>query len=360
MGSIKQIKVGSVLIGGGAPVTVQSMTNTKTSDIRETVAQIKRLAESGCDIVRVAVPDIDSADAIGKIKEHIDIPLVADIHFDHRLALRAAQAGADKIRINPGNIGGRSNVRAVADICSKKSIPIRIGVNSGSLNRELIAKYGGLTPEVMYESALEHIRLLNSFDFDDICISVKTSSVPLTVASYSLLNERTDYPLHLGVTEAGTEYMGTIKSSIGIGALLAKGIGDTVRVSLTAPPEREVEAGLAILKALDLRSGYELISCPTCGRCGIDLIRIAHEVEQRLAAMWGASGAVSHGGPDITVAVMGCAVNGPGEASRADYGITGGNGEGILFRKGRIFKKVPMEKLVDELISAIESEAEAV
>ena len=339
----KQISVGGLLIGGSAPVTVQSMTTTKTSDVAATVAQINQLASLGCDIIRVAVPDMESANAIGEIKKQISLPLVADIHFDHRLAVRAAEAGADKIRINPGNIGGQANVRAVADICSQKAIPIRIGVNSGSVRRELLDRHGGLTTEVMYESALEHIKLLNDCDFDDICISVKTSSVPLTIASYRLLDERTNYPLHLGVTESGTEFNGLVKSSIGIGALLARGIGSTIRVSLTAPPEREVEAGIAILKALGLRKGYELISCPTCGRCCIDLIPIAHEVEERLALS----------GKDVCVAVMGCAVNGPGEASRADFGIAGGVGEGLIFSKGQIQRKVPMDDLVEELFSEI-------
>ena len=342
----KQIDVGGVRIGGEAPVTVQSMTNTRTSDVRETAAQINRLAELGCDIVRLAVPDTNSADAIGEIKKHISIPLVADIHFDHRLALRAAEAGADKIRINPGNIGGADNVRLVAEMCLRKSIPIRIGVNGGSISKELLDKHGGLTPEALFESALEHISLLNRFDFDDICISVKASSVPITVAAYRLLDERTEYPLHLGLTEAGTEYMGTIKSSACIGALLSQGIGNTIRVSLTAPPEREVEAGNAILKAMGLRSGYELISCPTCGRCRIDLIPIAHEVERRLETL----------GRDISVAVMGCAVNGPGEASRADFGIAGGDGEGIIFKRGAVIKKVPMDDLVGELFITITGE----
>ena len=344
--SKKQISVGGVKIGGGAPVTVQSMANTKTADIRETVAQINRLAKLGCDIARVAVPDAAAADAIGEIKKHITIPLVADIHFDHKLALRAAEAGADKLRINPGNIGGVENVRAVAEICAKKSIPIRVGVNGGSLSKSILAKYGEATPEAMYESALEHIKLLNGFDFDDICISVKSSNVQATIAAYRLLNMWTDYPLHLGVTEAGTEYSGIIKSSIGIGALLAAGIGDTIRVSLTAPPENEVKAGIAILKSLELRKGYELISCPTCGRCGIDLIPIAGEVEQRLIEL----------DRDITVAVMGCSVNGPQEAARADYGISGGAGEGLLFKKGEILKKVPMGKIVEELFAMIERE----
>ena len=348
MGSKKSITVGGVVVGGGAPVKVQSMTNTNTSDVRETVNQINRIEEHGGDIVRVAVPDMASADAIGEIKKLISIPLVADIHFDHKLAIRAAEAGADKIRINPGNIGGEDNVRAVADICTKKKIPIRIGVNGGSISYDILKKHHRITPEAMFDSAMEHVRLLNRFDFDDVCISVKASSIPLTLVSCRLVYERTDYPLHLGVTEAGTEYMGIIKSSIGIGSLLSEGIGDTIRVSLTAPPKREVEAAIAILRSLGLRHGYELISCPTCGRCGIDVISIAKEVEKRLSAL--------RIDRNISVAVMGCTVNGPGEASRADYGITGGDGEGLLFMKGQIIKKIPMENLVDELITALESE----
>ena len=342
----KQINVGGVLVGGGAPVSVQSMTTTKTSDISGTVAQINRLTALGCDIVRVAAPDFASADAIGEIKKFVSIPIVADIHFDHRLAIRAAEAGADKLRINPGNIGGDDSVRAVSDICKKKGIPIRIGVNGGSIKKELIAKHGGITPQAMCESAVEHIRMLNMFDFDDICVSVKASSVPLTIGAYRLLSAQTDYPLHLGVTEAGTEYSGLVKSSVGIGSLLADNVGDTIRVSLTAPPESEIEAGVAILRSLGLRKGHELISCPTCGRCGIDLIPIAREVEQRLEALC----------LDITVAVMGCAVNGPGEASRADYGIAGGDGEGVIFRKGAIHKKVLTGSLIEELFLLIESE----
>ena len=344
MGSRKHIIAGGVTIGGGSPITVQSMTNTNTADILATAAQINALEKLGCDIIRLAVPDIESANAIGEIKKYISIPLVADIHFDHKLAIRAAEAGADKIRINPGNIGSEDNVRSVADICSAKGIPIRIGVNSGSISNELISKHGGVNPEAMLESALGHIELLNRFDFDDICISVKSSNVPLTIAAYRLLDERIDYPLHLGVTEAGTEYMGIVKSAIGIGTLLTRNIGDTIRVSLTASPEREVEAGVAILKAVGLRSGYELISCPTCGRCRINLVEIANEVESRLKIL----------GKNITVAVMGCAVNGPGEASRADFGIAGGDGEGVIFKKGALIKKVAMGCLVDELFNAID------
>ena len=342
----KQIIVGGVKVGGGAPISVQSMTNTKTSDVAETVAQIDRLCEAGCEVVRVAVPDMDAANAIGEIKKHISIPLVADIHFDHKLALRSAEAGADKIRINPGNIGGDDNVKAVADICKKKSLPIRIGVNGGSISQDILKKHGGVTAHAMLDSAMGHIGLLNKFDFDNICISAKASSVPITVESYRLLYERTNYPLHLGVTEAGTEYSGIIKSSIGIGSLLLDGIGDTIRVSLTAPPEQEVKAAIEILKSLGLRGGYELVSCPTCGRCEIELIPIAQEVERRLYKM-----PQSKSGKLISVAVMGCVVNGPGEASRADFGIAGGAGDGILFKEGKIIKKVPMDRLVDELFA---------
>ena len=336
-------------MGGGAPVSVQSMTNTKTEDVESTVAQILRLEKAGCDIVRVAIPTMEAARAVEAIKERIHIPLVADIHFDYRLAVACAERGADKIRINPGNIGGEDRVRAVVEACRKRNIPIRIGVNGGSLEPAVLEKYGGPVPEAMTESAMGHVRLLNRFDFDDICISVKASDVPLTVASYRLLRQMTQYPLHLGVTEAGTEYMGLVKSAVGIGTLLSEGIGDTIRVSLTAPPEREAEAGVAILKAAGLRrDGVEFISCPSCGRCRIDLIGVASEAERRLRGVR----------RNITVAVMGCAVNGPGEASRADFGIAGGDGEGVLFRKGQVVKKVPNGRLVDELMALIDGTPE--
>ena len=347
------------------------MTTTKTADVEATIAQIKLLERVGCDIIRVAVPDIDSANAITKIKENITVPLVADIHFDHKLALRAIEAGADKIRINPGNIGGSENVKAVANACSKKKIPIRIGVNSGSLEKNILEKHGGVTAEAMVESALNHVKLLNKYDFDDIWLSAKASSVPLTVATYRQLHEQTKYPLHLGITEAGTEYNGIIKSSIGIGALLLDGIGDTIRVSLTAEPEKEIEAAKAILKALGLRPGIDIISCPTCGRCNIDVIRIATEVENRISKFRDSSfkcrSESSEESQDpsltlkgdtafcknLTIAIMGCAVNGPGEAKQADYGIAGGDKEGIIFAKGEIVKKAPMDKLVDELMNLI-------
>ena len=341
----KQITVGSVALGGGAPVTIQSMCNTKTEDAAATAAQIRALEDAGCEIVRVTVPTMEAARAISAIKERISIPLVADIHFDHRLAVEAAVRGADKIRINPGNIGGEENVKAVVDACRARRIPIRIGVNGGSLEKALLAKYGRVTPEALVESAMGHIRLLEKFDFTDICVSVKSSDVPLNMAAYRLLHECVDYPLHLGVTEAGTPSMGLIKSAIGIGGLLCEGIGDTVRVSLTADPVEEVYAARRILQACGIRrSGVNLVSCPTCGRTGYNMIPIAEELEKRLAGC----------SKKITVAVMGCVVNGPGEASAADIGIAGGEGEGLIFRKGKVLYKVPQEKLVDALLKEIE------
>ena len=341
----RQIFVGGVPIGGGAPVTIQSMTNTRTDDVAATVAQIRRLAAAGCQIVRVAVPDLAAAKAVGAIKEQIDIPLVVDIHFDYKLALECVAAGCDKVRINPGNIGGEDRVRQVADACRQKGIPIRIGVNGGSLEKPILAKYGGVTPEALVESAFGHIRLLEKFGFTDICVSLKSSSVPVTMAAYRLMSEKSDYPLHLGVTETGTPRMGILKSAVGIGGLLALGIGDTMRVSLSADPVEEVYAARDILKAAGVRKdGPELVACPTCGRTRIDLIGLANEVEERLKSV----------DKPITVAVMGCAVNGPGEAAAADVGIAGGVGEGLLFRKGEIVKKVPQEALVDELFALIE------
>lgn len=342
----KQIMVGGVSIGGGAPVTIQSMTNTRTDDVEATLHQIRTLAAAGCEIIRVAVPDMAAAKAVGKIKEDSPIPVVVDIHFDYKLALEAIAAGADKVRINPGNIGGADHVKAVAQACARRGVPIRIGVNGGSLEKPLLAKYGGVCPEAMVESAFGHIRLLNQFDFDDICVSLKSSSVPMTVKAYQLMNQASDYPLHIGVTEAGTVRMGTLKSAVGIGGLLALGIGDTMRVSLSADPVEEVYAAKEILKAAGVRrEGAELVSCPTCGRTRIDLIALANEVEERLKTV----------DKPITVAVMGCVVNGPGEASAADCGIAGGVGEGLLFKKGQIVKKVPQEQLVDELFALIET-----
>ena len=342
----KQIKVGNVLVGGGAPVSIQSMTNTRTDDVEATLRQIRELAAAGCEIIRVAVPDMAAAKAVGKIKEQCPLPLVVDIHFDYKLALEAIAAGADKLRINPGNIGSEDRVKAVADACRQKNIPIRIGVNGGSLEKPLLAKYGGVCPEAMVESAFGHIKLLNKFDFDDICVSLKSSSVPMTMKAYQIMSQESNYPLHIGVTEAGTVRMGTLKSAVGIGGLLALGIGDTMRVSLSADPVEEVYAARDILKAAGIRKeGAELVSCPTCGRTRIDLISLAGEVEERLKAV----------DKPITVAVMGCVVNGPGEASAADCGIAGGVGEGLLFKKGQIIKKAPQDQLVDELFALIDT-----
>lgn len=345
----KKIYVRGLEIGGGAPVSVQSMCNTKTWDVDSTVEQIKAMRAAGCDVVRVAIPDMRSAQAVDKIREQTDMPLVADIHFDYRLALAVAERGIDKIRINPGNIGGEENVKAVAEVCHRHNIPIRIGVNAGSLEKRLIEKYGHPCPEAMVESARGHVELLNRYDFDDICLSLKASSVPLTVASYRLASECFDYPLHLGITETGTEWNGTIQSAVGIGTLLNEGIGDTIRVSLTADPVREVSAGIAILKAAGARSGgVKFVSCPTCGRTEIDLISLATEVEKRVRSM----------PRDITVAVMGCVVNGPGEAREADYGIAGGRDKGIIFKKGKVLGTYPYERLCDALIELIEKDEE--
>ncbi|OUN11837.1 flavodoxin-dependent (E)-4-hydroxy-3-methylbut-2-enyl-diphosphate synthase [Flavonifractor sp. An9] len=341
----RQILVGGVPVGGGAPVTIQSMTNTRTEDVTATVNQILRLEEAGCQIIRVAVPDMAAAKAVGAIKARIHIPLVVDIHFDYKLALACVEEGCDAVRINPGNIGGEDRVKAVAEACKARHIPIRIGVNGGSLEKPLLAKYGGVTPEALVESAFGHIALLEQYDFHDICVSLKSSSVVTTMAAYKLMSGKSDYPLHLGVTETGTTRMGTIKSAIGIGGLLALGIGDTLRVSLSADPVEEVYAAKDILKALGMAANEpNLVSCPTCGRTRIDLIDLAHQVEDRLKEVH----------KPITVAVMGCVVNGPGEAAAADVGIAGGQGEGLLFRKGEIVKKVPQEQLVDELFTLID------
>ena len=341
----RQIHAGSVAIGGGAPVSIQSMCNTRTEDAEATVRQIRALEDAGCEIVRVTVPNMDAARALSAIKENIRIPLVADIHFDYRLAVEAAARGADKIRINPGNIGAEENVRAVVDACRARRVPIRIGVNGGSLEKELLAKYGRVTPEALVESALGHVRLLEKYDFTDICLSVKSSDVPLNIRAYRLLAETVDYPLHLGVTEAGTPSMGLVKSAVGIGSLLCDGIGDTVRVSLTADPVEEVYAAKRILLACGLRkTGVNLISCPTCGRTSYNMIPLAEELERRLANCE----------KKLTVAVMGCVVNGPGEAAAADIGVAGGKGEGLIFRHGQVLCKVPEEKLLDALLSEIE------
>ena len=341
----RQMNIGGMTIGGGAAVAIQSMCSTRTEDVAATVAQILRLEQAGCEIVRVAVPTPEAARAIGQIKKAIHIPLVADIHFDYRLALQCAAEGVDKIRINPGNIGSQERVQAVAEACRRHYIPIRIGVNGGSLEKPLLEQYGGVTAQALVDSAMGHVRLLNDCGFDDICLSVKCSHVPTNMQAYTLLSRQTDYPLHLGVTEAGTPEMGVLKSAIGIGGLLCQGIGDTIRVSLTADPVEEVVAAKRILQAIDMRrSGPNLISCPTCGRTKYDMIPIAREVERRLRDCT----------KPITVAVMGCAVNGPGEARNADVGIAGGDGEGLLFRKGEILYKVPQEHLVDALMAEIE------
>ncbi|MCC8121132.1 MAG: flavodoxin-dependent (E)-4-hydroxy-3-methylbut-2-enyl-diphosphate synthase [Oscillospiraceae bacterium] len=341
----RQILVGNVPVGGGAPVSIQSMCNTPTQDVAATVAQIHRLEQAGCQIVRVAVPDDAAAQAIRAIRGAISIPLVADIHFDYRLALEAVAAGADKIRINPGNIGAPERVRAVADACRDAGVPIRVGVNGGSLEKSLLDRYGGVTPQALVDSALGQVEMLQRWGFQDICLSLKSSSVPVTMGAYQLMAQRSDCPLHVGVTETGTVEMGTLKSAVGIGGLLALGIGDTMRVSLSADPVEEVVAAKKILKAAGVRrEGPELISCPTCGRTSIDLIGLAQQVERRLEGV----------DKPITVAVMGCVVNGPGEAAAADVGLAGGRGEGVLFCKGKIVKKVPEERLVDELFALID------
>lgn len=340
----KQITVGGVKIGGGAPVSIQSMLNIPNTDIEGCLGQIAALRAAGCEIVRLSVPDMAAAEAFGRIAARSPLPLVADIHFDYRLAIAAAERGAAKIRINPGNIGGEDRVRAVVDCCKAHHIPIRIGVNGGSLEKRLLEKYGHPTPEALVESAFSHIRLLEKFGFDDICVSMKSSSVPLMMQAYRLFSEQSDYPLHLGVTETGTEYMGTVKSAMGIGGLLCLGIGDTIRVSLTADPVREVEAAKAILRAAGLRGGVNLISCPTCGRTKIDLIGLAGRVEEALRGI----------DKDITVAVMGCVVNGPGEAREADIGVAGGDGCGVIFVKGERKETLPYDELLPALLRYIE------
>ena len=341
----KVIHVGGVAVGGENPVTIQSMCNTKTWDVDGTLRQISAMAAAGCDIVRLAVPNMDAARALSDIKERSPLPIVADIHFDYRLALEAVARGVDKVRINPGNIGSADHVKAVADACRLKGIPIRIGVNGGSLEKGLLEKYGRPTAEAMVESVRNEVAQLHRFDFDDICLSLKTSSVPLTIDAYRLAAEEFPYPLHLGVTETGTVHNGTILSAVGIGTLLCEGIGNTIRVSLTGDPVEEVRTGVSILKAAGLRTGgVRFISCPTCGRTEIDLISLANEVEQRLTEIQ----------KDITVAVMGCVVNGPGEAREADYGIAGGKDCGMLFKKGEIVARVPEDRLCDALIEMIE------
>lgn len=346
----RKIKIGNVFVGGDAPISVQSMTNTKTHDIYATTEQIKELAAAGCDIVRLAIPDEQAAQAIEQIKVQTDIPLIADIHFDYRLALMVIERGIDALRINPGNIGGKENVQAVVKAAKKQQIPIRIGVNAGSLDKKFLAKYGGHpTAEALVASAMEHVRLLEQEDFFDIKISLKAHDVPLTIAAYRLMSQTVNYPLHLGITEAGTYHSGVVKSAVGIGTLLAEGIGDTLRVSLTGNPVHEVKVGNEILKSLGLKEyGPTLISCPTCGRCNIDLASIASQVEARLAEIK----------VPLTVAVMGCVVNGPGEAKEADVGIAGGKGEGLVFRKGEIVRKVAEDQLVAALFEEINHQIE--
>ncbi|MBE6106543.1 flavodoxin-dependent (E)-4-hydroxy-3-methylbut-2-enyl-diphosphate synthase [Anaerovibrio lipolyticus] len=342
----RRIHIGNVAIGGGAPISVQSMTNTKTTDTESTVAQINALQAAGCDIVRLAVPDMDAALNLGNIIKKVNVPLVADIHFDYRLALEAINQGISALRLNPGNIGGEANVKAVVAEAKLHNIPIRIGVNAGSLDKRLLAKYGGVTAEALVESAMEHVRILEAQDFYDMKISLKAHDVPLTLAAYQLMSETVDYPLHLGITEAGTARTGMIKSAVGIGALLAQGIGDTFRISLTGDPVVEVKVANEILKSLGMREyGPTLISCPTCGRTSIDLAGIADEVDKRLQGIT----------KPISVAVMGCVVNGPGEAKGADVGIAGGNGEGLVFRKGEIIRKVKETELVEELFKEIDN-----
>ena len=340
----RQISVGEVKVGGMAPIAVQSMTNTFTCDIKATVAQIRRLEEAGCEIVRVAVPDMESARAISSIKKQISIPLIADIHFDYRLAIASANAGADGLRLNPGNIGGKVKVKKVVDCAKEHKVPVRIGVNAGSLEKDLLKKYGGATPEAMVESAMRNIDVLRSLDFHEIKVSIKASDVFRTVEAYRLISRKTDLPLHVGVTEAGALFPGIVKSALGIGMLLAEGIGDTIRVSLTRDPVEEVRTGYEILKALEIRKrGPEIISCPTCGRCNINLFEIVERVEKALLSN------PAH----VKLAIMGCVVNGPGEAKEADIGVAGGDGTGILFKKGKVMKKFPQEMLVEVLLDEV-------
>jgi (E)-4-hydroxy-3-methylbut-2-enyl-diphosphate synthase len=342
----RQISIGGVKVGGNAPISVQSMTNTFTHDVAATVAQIHRLEAAGCELVRVAVPDKAAVDAIGRIKEQISIPIIADVHFDYRLATGALMAGADALRINPGNIGGPKKVKSVAALAKQRRCPVRIGVNAGSLEKELLKKHGAATPEAMVESALRHVALFRAYDFHDLKLSIKASDVARTVQAYRLLSAQTDIPLHVGVTEAGSLVSGTVKSALGIGMLLAEGIGDTLRVSLTGDPVDEIRVGFEILKALKIRQrGPDIVSCPTCGRCNIDLVSIVDQVEKAL---------LSNTTP-IQLAVMGCVVNGPGEAREADLGVAGGKGYGVLFRKGEVIQKIPEDKLVEVFLKEVEA-----
>lgn len=340
----KAVNVGGILLGGGNPIRIQSMNNTKTSDVQGTLEQIRRLYEAGCDITRVTVPDLEAANALKEITSKSPIPVVADIHFDYRMAIESAKNGAAKIRINPGNIGGPEKLRQVADVCKERGIPIRVGVNSGSIDRKLVAEYGGVCAENMTRSALDAVKLLEDVDFDDIVISIKSSSPKLTIETYRLMSKACDYPLHVGVTEAGTLREGVVKSAVGIGTLLAEGIGDTIRVSLTGDPVEEVYAAKSILKALELRSdGITFVSCPTCGRTEVPLIKIANEIEEKIRNF-----------PyDLKVSVMGCAVNGPGEAKESDIGLAGGKNEFLLFKKGEIIRKLKADTAVDEFVEEV-------
>ena len=341
----REVKIGSLKMGGTHPIIIQYMCNTDTRDVEATVAQILALEKAGCELVRVAIPDMAAADAVGEIKKRIHIPLVADIHFDYRLALRVMELGIDKVRINPGNIGDEARIKQVVDMAKEKQIPIRIGVNSGSLEKELVEKYDGVTPQGLVESAMKHVHILEKFGFYDIVVSIKASDVPFSIEAYRLLSEAIPYPIHVGITEAGTPYAGTIKSAVGIGTILAMGIGDTIRVSLTGDPIEEIRAAKEILKSLCLRQfGVTFVSCPTCGRTEIDLISIANEVEEKCRSIQ----------KNIKVAVMGCVVNGPGEAKEADLGIAGGKGVGLVFKKGEIVRKVSEDKLVAALMEEID------
>lgn len=342
----KEVCVGNVKIGGNNPISVQSMTNTDTRDANATISQIKRLEDVGCEIVRVAVPDMQAAKNIGEIKSKVNIPIIADIHFDYRLALEAIEQGVDGVRINPGNIGSIDKVKMVVEKCKEKNLKIRIGVNGGSLEKELLQKYGSATAEALVESALGHVKILEDLDFYNIVISLKSSDIYKTVEAYELISKKVDYPLHIGITESGSIKKGTIKSSIGVGTLLLNGIGDTIRISLTGDPTEEVIVGKEILRSLNLLNDkIKVISCPTCGRCNIDLISVVNEVEEKIGNI----------DKDVTIAIMGCAVNGPGEAREADLGIAGGKGEGILFKKGQIIRKIKGDRLVEELLDEIKS-----
>ncbi len=345
----KEILVGNVKIGGGNPIAIQSMTNTQTKDVESTVRQILALEAEGCEIVRVAVPDIESAEAIKEIKSRINIPLVADIHFDYKLAILAMENGVDKIRINPGNIGKLENIKKFVEVAKERNIPIRVGVNSGSLEADLIEKYHGVTPDGLVESVINNAKIIEDLGYDNLVLSLKASNVPFALEAYGKVASLTKYPLHVGITEAGTLYKGNIKSAVGLGAILSRGIGDTIRVSLTGDPVEEIKSAKEVLQSLGLRTfGIEYISCPTCGRTEVNLIEIAQQVEER----------TKHLKNDIKIAVMGCVVNGPGEAKEADYGLAGGKGVGIIFKKGVLVKKVDEDKLVDELINFIEADCQ--